>query len=276
LPLFGNLLLKNIKKAQVDSIVSNLRENGYSGKGINNIIGVLKVIMGDAKKRNFLLTNPLENYKKCTEEIRGDVYFSKMEIMQFLMSNSEDELLSLYLVALNTGMRRGELCGLWWDRIDFQTRQITITRTRDRNGTSETTKTKLKRIVPMNDEVYRTLLEIRRKQLNHQFVFCHSNGNPMDPNHIYRFFRMAQNRAGFSRKLRFHDLRHTYASHFMMNGGSVFDLQKILGHSKIEMSMRYAHFSPDHLRAAIKTVSFSLVPNDASKGDLRPILGLKE
>jgi integrase len=248
LPQLGDLLLKDIRKSRVDSIVSNLKKRGYAGKGINNIIGVLKVIMNEAMKQGYLLNNPLLFYPKCMEEIKGDNYFSKSEIMQLLMANFNEELFSLYLVALNTGARRG----------DFQTRQISITRTRDRNGLSDTTKTKLKRVIPMNDEVYQTLLDLRRKQLNPRNVFCHSNGVPVDPNHVYRFFKKAQRRAGISRELRFHDLRHTYASHFMMNGGNVFDLQKILGHSKIEMTMRYAHFSPEHLKEAVKTVSFSL------------------
>ncbi|WP_423135965.1 tyrosine-type recombinase/integrase [Morganella morganii] len=50
---------------------------------------------------------------------------------------------------------------------------------------------------------------------------------------------------------RTHVLRHTFASHFMMNGGNILVLQQILGHSSIMMTMRYAHFSPDHLDAAV-------------------------
>ena len=55
---------------------------------------------------------------------------------------------------------------------------------------------------------------------------------------------------------RFHDLRHTFASHFMMNGGNIYDLQKILGHTSLEMTQRYAHLAPEHLVQAANIVSF--------------------
>ena len=55
---------------------------------------------------------------------------------------------------------------------------------------------------------------------------------------------------------RFHDLRHTFASHFMMNGGNIYDLQKMLGHSSLEMTQRYAHLAPEHLVAASNVVNF--------------------
>lgn len=71
-------------------------------------------------------------------------------------------------------------------------------------------------------------------------------------------------------------MRHTFASQFMMNGGNLYDLQKILGHTKIEMTMRYAHLSPDHLASAINIVSFSGI-TDYNKAQIevdRPVLGL--
>ena len=78
----------------------------------------------------------------------------------------------------------------------------------------------------------------------------------MDAHHLYRDFQRSQKRAGFSRLIRFHDLRHTFASHFMMNGGNIYDLQKILGHTTLEMTQLYAHMSPAHLAEAIQIVAF--------------------
>jgi len=75
---------------------------------------------------------------------------------------------------------------------------------------------------------------------------------------VYRTFTKAQQLAKLERHFRFHDLRHTFASHFMMNGGNIYDLQKILGHTQIEMTMRYAHLSPDHLAEAINVVSLGI------------------
>lgn len=63
-------------------------------------------------------------------------------------------------------------------------------------------------------------------------------------------------RAEVKRKIRFHDLRHTFASQYMMKGGSIYTLQKLLGHSSIQMTEIYAHLSKDHLRDAIEVMSF--------------------
>ncbi|MGZ3695749.1 MAG: tyrosine-type recombinase/integrase, partial [Bdellovibrionota bacterium] len=90
-----------------------------------------------------------------------------------------------------------------------------------------------------------------------EFVFSDEAGNPVDAHHLCRVFHRSQKKAGFSRLIRFHDMRHTFASHFMMNGGNIYDLQKLLGHSTLEMTQRYAHMSPDHLEKAIQIVSFS-------------------
>ena len=94
--------------------------------------------------------------------------------------------------------------------------------------------------------------------------------------HLYRDFAKAQKKSGLERKIRFHDMRHTFASQFMMSGGSLYDLQKILGHTKIEMTMRYAHLSADHLASAINIVSFSGITeyNITQIDSDRPVLGL--
>jgi hypothetical protein len=73
---------------------------------------------------------------------------------------------------------------------------------------------------------------------------------------MYRDFCNAQEEAGIKNQIRFHDVRHTFASHFMMNGGNLYDLQKILGHTNSKMTERYAHLSPTHLEKAMQVVSF--------------------
>ncbi len=128
----------------------------------------------------------------------------------------------------------------------------------------------------MNHEVRRVLEGLRKKQEHLQIIFCESPGEPFNVHHLYRDFSKVQKKAGFQRRIRFHDLRHTFASQFMMSGGSLYDLQKILGHTKIEMTMRYAHLSADHLATAINIVSFSgtMDSNIAKLEVNRPVLGL--
>jgi integrase len=256
-PFFNDLPIDQIKKSDGEKLINKLKQSGHNAKGVNNILAVLKSMLIDAKKTEAIQKNPLEYLAKVPAEINKEAYWTKAEIDQFLRANAFNELYHFYIVALNTGMRRGELAGLCWDRVDFATEQITITRTMDMLGLKETTKTKLKRVVPMNPVVKRSLFALMKMQRNEKFVFTESDGSQIDVHHLYRKFKIDQRRAGITNLIRFHDLRHTFASQFMMAGGNIFDLQKILGHSKNDMTQRYAHLSPEHLASAIKIISFS-------------------
>lgn len=256
LPICGDVKLRELRVDHANRLVANLAQAGHVPKGINMILGVLQSMMNDALEWQYLGKNPLARYKPVKEPELTFDYWSASEIQQFLNYSSLDPLVPLFIVALNTGMRRGELCALKWDRIDLVRNQIMVSRSLSRYGLSETTKSGKKRQVPINPVVKKALLKLKQEQRG-DFVFCDEEGDPVDAHHLNRDFHRSQRKAGFTRLIRFHDMRHTFASHFMMNGGNIYDLQKILGHSTLEMTQRYAHMSPDHLEKAIQVVSFS-------------------
>lgn len=256
LPEMGGMLLKELRVEDANRLVAKLKSAGHVPKGINIILGVLVALLNDAVAWQALARNPLFRYKPVKEpELHFD-YWTASEVQAFLDATVTDPYQPLYLAALNTGMRRGELCGLKWDRVDLVRNQIIVSRSLSRFGLSETTKSGRKRYVPINPVLSELLKGLARKRTS-DYVFVEVDGSPLDVHHMYRDFGLAQERAGFQRKIRFHDLRHTFASHFMMNGGNIYDLQKILGHSSLEMTQRYAHMSPDHLAQAIQIVSFA-------------------
>jgi site-specific recombinase XerD len=104
----------------------------------------------------------------------------------------------------------------------------------------------------MTQEVRILILALHQKSIGNPYVFLEADGSEVKYAHVYRRFGNAQKKAEITNKIRFHDLRHSFASNYMMNGGNVFDLQKLLGHTDIKMTMRYAHFTPDHLQSSIK------------------------
>ncbi|MEK6626508.1 MAG: site-specific integrase, partial [Bdellovibrionota bacterium] len=158
--------------------------------------------------------------------------------------------------AVNTGMRRGEIAGLCWDKVSFHTGLIEIARLRDRNGLGDRTKTfKSRRFIPMNAVARNHLLALKESTRSN-LVATDESGEAFDVNHVYRDLTRFLKLAEIKEHYRFHDLRHTFASHFMMNGGNIYDLQKILGHSSLEMTQRYAHLAPEHLIKASNVVSF--------------------
>jgi len=258
LPPLGTLPIQKIEKAHGDQLVSRMREAGYASKTINKLITLLKQVLNYAVDEQLLFVNPLARYPSLRELPREDTFLSEKEIQQLLVGNNREWILPVLVLALNTGTRRGELMGLCWDRVNFESGFIEVTRNLTREGLQETTKSHKKRVVPMNQVVRDLLMSLMREQKHPSYVLVNHKNQPIDLGHFtYRHFKKALERAGL-KDMRFHDLRHTYASQFMMKGGAIYDLQKILGHSDLKITSRYAHLSPTHLKQAGNVVSFGV------------------
>jgi Phage integrase family len=140
-------------------------------------------------------------------------------------------LADIVVVALETGMRKGELLGLTWDRVDLSRGVIQL----------EITKTDRRREIPMRAAVYGIFAAMPEPR----------RGRVWPRKYLDRVFQEAVAAAGIT-TFRFHDCRHHFASWFMMRGGDLFALSKILGHSRVSMTERYSHLAPEHLRAQME------------------------
>lgn len=257
IPEVGEIHVRQIQTAHADSIRQTMKEKGLANRTINKVLIRFKQVLNFGVERRYILVNPLARYRELPEPPKKDEFLTVKEIEQLLRANFDQDIYPVLIVALNTGLRLGEVAGLCWDRVDFNSKQIEVTRTLARKGLQETTKTHLKRVVPMNSVVADVLRKQLRNQTDPRFIFTNRKGEAYFVDHLsQRHFKRALRRAGLP-SFRFHSLRHTYASHFMMNGGNIYDLQKILGHTKIEMTARYAHLSPEHLMRATEIVCFN-------------------
>jgi integrase len=137
-------------------------------------------------------------------------------------------LYTIVVIALNTGMRKSEILGLEWDRIDVSRGVLQLEETK--NGT--------RREIPMNQAVYDVLSALPK------------SGRRLFPSSIRRAFENAVERAGV-KDFRFHDLRHTFASWLTMKGRPLREVQELLGHKSIYMTQRYSHLAPERLREAV-------------------------
>jgi len=112
------------------------------------------------------------------------------------------------------------------------------------------TKNSEPKVIPMNHTLYAEL-QSRPKHLHSDYVFCNEAGERCDE--VKRSFPTACRRAGL-KDFRFHDLRHTFASHLVMNGVNLKTVQQLLGHRDIRMTLRYSHLSREHVHAAVGTL----------------------
>jgi integrase len=272
IPILGRSLLGEIRRKHGEELVTKLARSGKSAKGINHILGVLKQILNEAERREDITKNPLRNYSGMKVPQLQFKYWSDAEINKFLIASQDHYSYPLFVTALYTGMRKGEIAGLHWDCIDFHKNLITVKRTLDKFGLRENTKNNRIRYVPMNAFLKSILMNhFSTKTDDNLLVFKTPSGMPIDTNHLYRTFRTLQIKAKITSQIRVHDLRHTFASQFMMKGlGSLYDLSQVLGHSDVKMTQRYAHLSPLHLSGVTKLLTYGA--EDELSGFINPFL----
>lgn len=256
-PVIGEVKLRDLNIRHARLIENRMLEKEKHPRTINKAMTVLKTILNDAVKSDHLIKNPLRGYSELREPPKTIKFWTKEEVEIFLEHTKEHPLFDFFVTTLNTGMRLGEVLGLKWDKVDFLNNQIVVSRCLGRDGLRDTTKTHEVRFIPMNKRVRTILEKLFKTRINDSFVFCKSSGDHLDYNHInQRYFLRAQKEVGIIKIIRFHDLRHTFASHFMMNGGNIYTLQKILGHKDIQTTMIYAHLDSDFLQKEILLINF--------------------
>jgi len=153
---------------------------------------------------------------------------------------------SMVLVALRTGMRLGELLALGWEDMSFENRTITVCRSITR-GIVGTPKSHKIRHIPMTDDVFATLSQMRKPSGK---VWPGRGGTFHDYKAVYSALNRVREGAGV-RHIGWHVLRHSFASQLAAAGVPVMAIKDLLGHSDINMTMRYSHMSPSVLHSAV-------------------------
>ena len=149
---------------------------------------------------------------------------------------------SILTVALNTGMRRGEILNLRWDHVDFDNRLIKV----------EKTKSGCIRYIPINAELLKTFKNLRVNDNKSESVFVNpETGKPFKD--VKRAFKGACRRAGIS-GFRLHDCRHTFGSRLVEKGVDLITVKELLGHSTVKVTERYTHSSKDSKKRAVETL----------------------
>jgi len=161
----------------------------------------------------------------------------------------------LYLMALNTGLRWGELAALQWDRVDLNRNIIIVSRTvsQKTGEIRETTKGRRIRHVGINS-CLKPELVAQSVERRGSLVFGQNN-RTLNPHNFKRDHFERDMKEAEVKRIRWHDLRHTFASHFVMRGGSLYDLQKLLGHRDLRTTERYAHLMPEHVASQTELVA---------------------
>jgi integrase len=270
--------LGDITPWQIEKWRTKKMKEGTKPATINRDLGTLQAALNRAVEWGYLDANPLSKMKRTKTDDLGRPRFlsedEEIRLRDALDAREErhrearesanawrkerdyplmpdlralpfvDHLKPIVLLALNTGLRRGELFNLKWQDVDLERATLTVQGSGAKSGKT--------RHLPLNAEALDTFKGWQATRSGAGLVFPGDEGERLD-NIDHGWQRLCKDAQLVA--FRFHDLRHTFASKLVMAGVDLNTVRELLGHSDIKMTLRYAHLAPEHKAAAVARLS---------------------
>ena len=261
LPEFGSLRLCDIGYEEIEVYKGRKRGIGLAAKTINNHLAVLHRCLTCAKEWNVLRTDvprvPLLRSAEPTFH-----FLTEDDCVKLLAAAPVGTPRTMILMGLQTGLRFCELAALHWEEVDLVRASVTVCRSMVAGHVSSPKSNRI-RHVPLTSDLVDALSALPR---GGDVVF-HRKGRMMTYRVAWKMLDELSRAAGIAH-VSWHDLRHTFASQLVGRGASLLSVQKLLGHSDIQVTMRYSHLGKDALRGAIALLENSFHEN---VGNVSPI-----
>jgi len=243
---FGNIYLDEFSSLLVAQYKAD-RKDKVKDSTINRELGVLKSMFSRAVEWDMAETNPVKKVKMFKVDDQKLRFLSEEEI-QRLLENCSGDLHNIVMVALHTGMRRGEILSMKWEDVSLKANTISIPASNAKN--------KCNRDVPITASLMGIFKAIKRHPKS-PYVFCHSDGK--------RFLDIKKSYSHALRKAEitdatFHTLRHTFCSQLALSGVDIYTIKELAGHKRIEMTMRYSHLTSTHKQKALDKLNNKISP----------------
>lgn len=280
-PALGHVPVGKLNQQHVMKMLNDKTTAGLSARTVSYIRAVLRVALGEAMRWDYITRNVAALVKPPRVEKQDRRYLDQDEERQLLAVVKGDDVEHLYLVAMRTGLRQGELLAPQWKDVDLDRGELRVQRTvirtrieRDADGNQTgggvqfaPPKThRSRRTIPITMEVSNALRKQRERVYGdlgvravsgsawqeHDLVFPSTNGAPIDGSNLTHRFHRHCKAAGID-GMKFHGLRHTAASRMANSNMSPRHVMEMLGHSQIATTMEiYSHVSTDELRRALE------------------------
>lgn len=266
IPGVGHIPLNKLTQADLQQFFTDMKKSGrqthvetkgtaMSDRSVRSCHAICRMALDRAVRENLLRKNPAEGCKLPPLKGREMQVLTKEELQRFLIQAKEEGMYELFLLELTTGLRRGELLGLQWDDLDLKRGTLKIDRqVYPLKGRPTVTAPKTKaavRTIILPPPVLEVLKEYK-EQVFSPWLFPSrlKPDQPIDPGHVRKRLQAILERAG-CKKVRFHDLRHTFATMALENGMDVKTLSAIVGHVSSGTTLNiYAHVTDEMRHSA--------------------------
>jgi site-specific recombinase XerD len=206
----------------------------------------LKAAFNRAIEWGYIEKNPFKGIKLRIPE-NNPTFITKEELNTIVDKEKDSLLKNIYLFGFNTGMRISEILNLEWSDLDLTQNIIRV-----RNKESFTTKSKRERVIPIGKVVLEIINSIKEnpENINSKYIF-NKAGDRLNSVFISKKFKKCVRLANLSESIHFHTLRHSFASHLVQKGTSLYILSKLLGHQQSSTTQKYSHLNNQSLNQAI-------------------------
>ena len=282
IPELGHIKLNKLTQADCQKFLNELKANGrknncatrgpgLSEKSVRSCYHVIRMSLERAIKDGLIKKNPILGCKLPPTEPKEMKVLSKEEIQRFLIQAKEEGMYELFLLELTTGLRRGEILALTWDDLNFETGELRI------NKQIVPVGGKLITSEPKTKAAFRTiilpppmvgLLQEYKRGIFSQLIFPSRTrpGQPVDPGYIRKRLQDILERAG-CKKVRFHDLRHTFATISLEHGMDVKTLSSIIGHVSSRTTLNiYTHITSEMQENAAANIDRGIAKAEVTEG----------
>lgn len=236
---FEGLMLMEITPAKISDYKSLRIKAGVKPSTISRELEVLRHALNLAIQWEWIETSPFSKIKLDRPKNEIERWITPEEEKR-LLDSSTPQLKEIIIFALNTGMRQDEILSLQWSQVDLFRRNVTLL----------ITKNKEKRTIPINQTVLDILKSKSKIRHISGYVFTSQAGIKIIASNLLRVYYDARKKAGLE-DVRFHDLRHTFATRLVQAGVDLYIVAKLLGHKDIRMTQRYAHHNTESLRHGV-------------------------
>ncbi len=247
----GNCTLVEITPWHVDQYKTE-RLKEVSPVSVNVELRALRSICFVALRWRLVESNPFSKVQLVRVPEAEPTYFTKDDFQKFLSLIKEEWFKGLIVFAVVTGMRRAEVINLRWQDVDLARRLVHI-------HSSPTFRVKCgkKRTVPLNDVAIQLLTAKSCTAGASDYVFALA-GRQLLPGFVTHKFKKYIRLSGLNGRLHFHCLRHTFATWLVQDGVSIYEVQKLLGHSSVVVTQIYSHLVGSQLHSAVNRIAFAL------------------
>jgi integrase len=255
LPTIGSMKIQKISTMIIQNLIDNFVDNGFSRRSCQQILAVLKDIFRYAIKDGIIKVNPVQEIDLPKPSKAEMIIWDTEDINLFISQRHEKDRGRYYvavLMALFTGMRKGEILGLTWDKIDFENNKISISQILECDGSKLSKRTKTKQIrhvlIPelLKEELvkHKKLIKKTTSENPDNLVFCSKRGKRVVPNTLNDVLDKICNKYNLPR-MKFHDLRHTHATMLIKENINIKVIQERLGHARASTTLDiYSHVLP--------------------------------